>query len=100
MAAPTPAPDRRRYANLRSASHWHVRKLAQSGELVLPRDERLKEDLLALQWSEDSSGRIIMLSKEDLRKVLGRSPDRSDPAVVGLYRAAHEGAPKAFPFRV
>ena len=58
-----PSPESR-FANIRAAHHWHLRMLLEHDEAVLPRDERLAEDLLALEWSQDSKGRILMLSKD------------------------------------
>jgi phage terminase large subunit len=76
-----------RFANLRAEHYWHLRKLLESGEAVLPRDEKLQEDLLAMEWGLDAKGRILMLSKDDLRKSLGRSPDRADAVVMGIQPA-------------
>ena len=42
-----------------------------------------------MEWSEDSKGRIIMIAKEDLRKTLGRSPDRCDAVVIALFESAN-----------
>jgi hypothetical protein len=79
-----PAADERRFANTRAEVYWALRSGLEAGTVALPRDANLEEELLAMEWSEDGRGRIIMVAKEDLRKTLGRSPDRLDAATIAL----------------
>ncbi len=44
----------------------------------------LREELLAMEYSLDAKGRIAMIDKDSLRKILGRSPDRCDAATIAL----------------
>lgn len=88
-----PAPDDKRFANLRASVYWHFRTLLESDRAVLPRDERFHEEALAMEWSQDAKGRIAMISKDELRKSLGRSPDRLDAGVIALA-AASGGMPQ------
>jgi hypothetical protein len=48
-----------------------------SGGMLLG-DVKLEQDLLALEWIEDSKGRTMLASKKAIHKKLGRSPDRYD----------------------
>jgi hypothetical protein len=44
----------------------------------------LQEEMLAIEWSEDAKGRIVIAGKDLLRASLGRSPDRTDAATMAL----------------
>jgi phage terminase large subunit len=83
-----PADDDRRFANARAEHYWRLRTLLDAGDLALPRDVALADELAALEWTLDNRGRIVMLSKEELRRSLGRSPDRADACVIGLAGGA------------
>ena len=83
-----PPHDPRRFANVRAEAYWNVRTLLQAGTAVVPRDPAMHEELLAIEWSQDAKGRIAILPKDELRAQLGgRSPDRLDSCVIGLYVA-------------
>jgi hypothetical protein len=84
---PSPRDDKR-FANKRAEVFWHFRKRLEAGVAVLPRDANLREEALAMEWSQDTKGRIVMLSKDELRKTLKRSPDRLDAVVMALGAAA------------
>jgi hypothetical protein len=88
-----PARDEKRFANERASVHWNFRTLLESGRAALPRDPMLEEEALALEWSQDAKGRIVMLSKDELRKTLKRSTNHLDVACMGL--AASTGATRA-----
>ena len=72
-----PAADETRFANVRAEAYWRLRTLLEAGEVALPRDERLAEDLVSQEWSQDAKGRIVMLGQGVVAKTLGRSPDRA-----------------------
>lgn len=72
------------FLNARAAAWWHLRELldpAYSPTLALPPDDRLVGDLTAPSWRLTSSGRLVIESKDDLRKRLGRSTDAADAVV-------------------
>jgi hypothetical protein len=82
-----PAEDARRFANHRAAVFFSFRRQLENGTGELPRDPKLREEALAMQWTQDAKGRILMISKDDLRKAIGRSPDRLDAGVLALHEA-------------
>jgi phage terminase large subunit len=82
-----PATDEKKFANLRAELFWTFRQLLESGKGSLPRDPKLEEEMLAMEYSLDAKGRILMIAKEDLRERLGRSPDRLDTGVGALARS-------------
>ncbi len=90
----SPTAEGQRLANQRAAVYWHLRKLLESGRAELPRDPMMHSEMLAMQWQEDARGRIVMIAKDELRKSLGRSPDRLDAAVVALAESSDGWGPR------
>ena len=81
------------YANLRSEAWWSLRELldpTQPGgsDVCLPPDDELTGDLTAPHWRILSGAKIQVESKDDIRKRIGRSPDRGDAVVMALWRSA------------
>lgn len=87
-----------RFLNDRAAAWWRLRELldpTRGSDICLPPDERLLEDLTAPKWwvrSSTKGGVIQIESKDDIRKRLGRSPDRADAVVHSFWV---DGAPAA-----
>lgn len=76
------APDR--FLNQRAEVYWHLRELLEAGRVAVPRHAQLFDELCATQWKVNSSGRIQIESKDELKARLGRSPDLAD-AVAMCY---------------
>lgn len=68
------------FKNLRSQMYWLLREDLQHGRIILPDDEELFQDLITPLWTT-KGGKITVESKEDLKKRLGRSPDKGDAVV-------------------
>ena len=87
----TDKPGNLEFTNLRSWMIWRFREMLdpESGlNLYLPPDSKMKADLCAPRWkltppisSSQAKGRIQVESKDDIKKRLGRSPDRGDAIV-------------------
>lgn len=78
------------FNNTRSAAYWRTRELldpAFSPELMLPPDDLLLADLTAPTWTVSTGvpPKIQIESKEALVARLGRSPDKGDAVVMGLF---------------
>jgi phage terminase large subunit len=72
------------YSLLRDQLWFALRDwLKESGQL--PPDALLEGELVAPLYSFDSQGRAKVESKDDLKKRLGRSPDRADALCLGIY---------------
>lgn len=72
-----------KFANKRAEVYWKFREALEPGlgvPIALPPDPELKADLAAMTWKLTSRG-IVMVSKPDLAKLLGRSPDKGDCVV-------------------
>jgi hypothetical protein len=80
------ATDPRKHLNRRAEAHWRLRVLLETNAIALPRDEALLEEALAVEYQTvPATGAIQMLSKETIRSSIGRSPDRLDAIVQGLW---------------
>lgn len=89
--AESPVVDVERYLNLRAEQCWHFRTLMEWGSVkikgVVVNDsdilEYLKQDIQTMKYKiSNSSGKIQIWSKTDLKSILGRSPDYFDAMVL------------------
>lgn len=74
------------FANRRAEAWWGLRERldpSQPGgsQVCLPPDDYLTGDLTAPRWKTTSAGKILIESKDDIRKRLGRSTDTGDAVV-------------------
>jgi len=84
--------DKERYANVRAEMAWALRFRFDNFNIGLKRiaenDEEtcdlLKEDLRVQKYKITSTGKIQLISKEDIKKELGRSPDYYDACVMAF----------------
>ena len=70
--------EQRKFLNLRGSSYWNLRTLLEEGNIALPRDPGLFEELLAIRWFPTSDGKVQLERKVDMKRRLGKSPDRAD----------------------
>ena len=76
------------FLNVRAASWWGMReRLDPAGPscVALPPDDQLLGDLTAPKWDVTSAGKIRVESKDDIKKRLGRSPDKGDAVVMAFW---------------
>lgn len=72
------------FRNVRALMYWRIREALdpQSGmDIALPPDPELFSELAAVRYKIVTMGRkaaIQCLSKDDIREILGRSPDKAD----------------------
>jgi len=79
------------FLNKRAAAWWHMRELldpANDPVVGLPPDDGLVGDLTAPHWWVNSSGKIQVESKDDMRKRLGRSTDAGDAVIYAFCHDA------------
>ena len=77
-----------RFINTRSAAWWGLREQldpAYGATLALPPLDSLTGDLTAPHWRVNSTGRIQVESKDDIRKRLGRSTDDGDAVIQACW---------------
>lgn len=79
--------DPERFKNLRTELWFSARDWFMSNECKLPggeaRDQRLERELTAQRYKiMNSSGQVIAMPKDEMRKSLKRSPDRADAFIL------------------
>lgn len=81
-----------RFANLRTQAYWHLRERLQEGEIALPPEPDLTEELMRTRWELGPDDRLAIEPKRKLESRLGRSPDRLD-ALAMAYARMKENRP-------
>lgn len=72
------------YFNLRSQLWFGLATfLAEGG--MLPDDGELAREILAPTYRVDEKGKIRVASKDEIKKILGRSPDLADALCLAVY---------------
>lgn len=80
------------FKNLRAEMWWKLREaLDPSGEhrIAIPNDPELRRELAAPRWKMASGNRIQIEEKADIKKRLGRSPDKGDAVVLAWFSGAN-----------
>ncbi len=75
------ARDPKRFSNKRAEMYFDACDWVRKGGSI-PNDRELIADLCGQQYQMDKHGRLLLLEKKELKKVLGRSPDRGDGFVL------------------
>ncbi len=76
------------FVNVRAEVHWRFREAldpTRPVKVILPRDQRLFADLAAPRYRNTARG-IQVEEKADIKKRLGRSPDRGDAVILAAMR--------------
>jgi hypothetical protein len=76
------------FVNTRAGAWWQLRELLEDpdSDVELPDDPILLGDLTAPRWSVTSNGEILLESKAELGRRLGRSTDAADAVVMALWQ--------------
>jgi hypothetical protein len=69
-------------ANRRAELWMNMRKALEAGRFRLPDDNSLQADLVSCGYRHDSSGRLLLESKQDMRRRGVRPPDMGDAAAL------------------
>lgn len=80
------------YANLKAENYWKLGRSIKEGLKLQPRDEW--NELIEIKWKEDSSGKVKIRSKEDMRKQGIKSPNCADALALTENRTLEDDAPK------
>ena len=79
------------YPNMRTEGYMELAESIRNGFWI---PEEVREELLAQQATIDKKGRISLVPKELVKKILGgKSPDRADAIMLAHYAMKHGGAP-------
>jgi hypothetical protein len=67
--------------NQRSEFYWYLSQLFRKGEISGKIDEETKEELASMKY-KILNGKVRVLKKDDIKKVIGRSPDKADALML------------------
>lgn len=81
------------FFNRRSQAHWQFREALDPGQpggspIMLPDDQMMLADLTATRFeitTKAGKSVIKVLEKKDVKKLLGRSPDRGDAVIMAWF---------------
>lgn len=76
------------FNHVRSAAYWNLRELLNpdSGhDVALPPSRELERQLCAPSYEIRAGAMVVVESKEDVIKRLGRSPDEADAVVIAFW---------------
>jgi len=76
-----------KFSNLKSEMWWYARELFKEGKVSILNEPVLMRQLSAVKYTYRSNGTIIIEPKDEVKKRLGRSPDRADALVLMLWGA-------------
>lgn len=78
-----------KFFNLRSEGYWILRELFKEGLIDIEENKFLVEELASIKYIMHSSGKIIIESKDEIKKRLGRSPDFADALMYLFLRKGY-----------
>lgn len=79
------------YQNLKTQCYFKLAEMIQAGQIYVKCDESVIIDEMTKELEQvkrdkiDSDGKLRLLSKEDVKKLIGRSPDYSDALMMRMY---------------
>jgi len=74
-----------KYYNKRAEMYFNLNAFIQKGGKI-PNDKELKEELLAIRFLfSKANGKIIIQPKDEIKELLGRSPDKSDSVAMHFF---------------
>lgn len=88
-----------RFLNLRSQMYWQAREDIKNGNVWVPLDPELVADLTVPKWAENDK-LIKVESKDEIKKRLGRSPNKGDAFVYWNFVRQGFYKPKIIKVRI
>lgn len=79
------------FFNQRAEAWWRLREAldpSSGNRVALPPDDALKAELTTPRWTLKAGGKVLVESKDDIRKRLGRSTDRADAVTMAWVKRA------------
>ena len=74
----------------------NLKEALQEGRFSLPDSDSLQADLVSVGYHFDSGGRLLLESKQDMRKRGLPSPDEGDAVALCFARADGVARPRGF----
>jgi len=83
------ARDKDKYANAAAEMWFKFGELLEEGEIDIPDDPELMQELAGRKYKYDKKGRYILEDKKEFKKRIGRSPDKGDACVLCFYQGGN-----------
>ena len=88
--SPTDDENKKKYYNLRAQVHWNLRTLFKpdkkgKSQISIPDDKELVKELSEIRYSYSSERKIKIEPKEEMKKRLGKSPDKADALALAFH---------------
>ena len=83
--------DTEQYANARAEWWWGLRELFEAGDIAILPDEELAAQLTSIKYKFQSNGKLIIESKDDMKKRGMSSPDRADTLMLAFAASMPSG---------
>lgn len=81
------ADDKDKFYNLRTEVFWHLRDLFKKDKIGIPNDAGLIQELTDLRYKYSSEKKLRLEAKADMKKRIGRSPDKADALALAYHDA-------------
>lgn len=82
--------NKERFYNARSENYWGFRERLEAGLVDLPDDPELVAELVRIKYKIRSDRRILVESKEEMKKRGLSSPDKADAVIMGFCEGQRE----------
>lgn len=80
------AMDSLNYANARAEMYFVGAEFVRSGGYV--EDEKIKEEMTHTTYNITNGGKVLLVPKEKIKELIGRSPDSADAFCLSVYKRA------------
>ena len=78
------ASDSKKYHNKRAEWYYTLKEILADGKM--PDDDELIGELMAQKYKISATGKLQLVEKDEIKKELGRSPDKSDALALSCER--------------
>lgn len=79
------ATDNSRYENIRAEMYFKLKEWIEAGGAI-PEEPGLREELAIIKYKFSKHGRIVLTAKDEIKEMLGRSPDLADGLALTFAR--------------
>lgn len=94
VSKPSINDEKRLFANRRAQTYWQLRELFETRQIRIPNHPQLLGQLAALRYTYDSSGRLLIESKEQIRRRGLPSPDHADALMLSYAQPPAQNPPR------
>jgi hypothetical protein len=74
------------FKNKRAEAAWLLRESVYSNDIKIIKNQRLHNEILAINYAIDADKSIVLQAKKEIKKTLGHSPDFFDALMMANYR--------------